>query len=274
MLRIGEFARIGRVTVKALRHYEAMGLLSPVEVDPSTGYRAYDPKQLEALTRILLLRDLGFSLKTIASLLRDPTRLASAVERRRSELAEALAADRRRLRRLDAFRAALSRNPAPPPVLVRSVPDSAALAAREVVSGGDGQITELFERLEAEAARRGARAPQSPFLLFHDGTDETKLDVEVCVPIKPESLGPSGTRIVPGCASAGAIVYRGPYAQTPSLFEELARWVVANGSGIGGPLREVYLRFGAAQRGYVLPGHMLARDPQDYVTELLAPIAR
>jgi len=274
MLKIGEFARLGRVTVKALRHYDALGLLRPAEVDPGTGYRTYDPGQLEALARILLLRDLGFPLKAIPPLLRDPVRLASAIERRRGELVEALAEDRRRLRRLDAFRAALSANSPPPPVLVRSVPDAPALTAREVVSGGDGRITELFERLEREAARRGARAPHHPFLLFHDGKDEAKLDVEACVPVEPQSVGSSATRIVPGCASAGAIVYRGPYAQTPSLFEELARWVAAQGGGIGGPLREVYLRFGADRRGYALPRHMLARDPQDYVTELLAPIAR
>ena len=43
MLRIGDFARLGRVTVKALRHYEEEGLLAPREVDPATGYRRYDP---------------------------------------------------------------------------------------------------------------------------------------------------------------------------------------------------------------------------------------
>ena len=39
LLRIGDFARLGRVTVKALRHYEEEGLLAPREVDRATGYR-------------------------------------------------------------------------------------------------------------------------------------------------------------------------------------------------------------------------------------------
>ena len=41
MLRIGEFSRRGRVSVKALRHYEAIGLLRPAHVDAATGYRSY-----------------------------------------------------------------------------------------------------------------------------------------------------------------------------------------------------------------------------------------
>ena len=41
MLRIGDFARLGGVTVRALRHYEAEGLLAPAQVDEATGYRSY-----------------------------------------------------------------------------------------------------------------------------------------------------------------------------------------------------------------------------------------
>ena len=38
MFRIGEFSQIARVTIDTLRHYDALGLLKPVKVDPFTGY--------------------------------------------------------------------------------------------------------------------------------------------------------------------------------------------------------------------------------------------
>ena len=65
MLRIGDFARLGGVTVRALRHYDEERLLAPARVDEATGYRSYQFDQLGALDRILALRDLGFSLADV-----------------------------------------------------------------------------------------------------------------------------------------------------------------------------------------------------------------
>ena len=59
MLQIGEFSRRGRVSVKALRHYEAIGLLKPAHVDAATGYRSYAAGQLDDLHRLMVLRALG-----------------------------------------------------------------------------------------------------------------------------------------------------------------------------------------------------------------------
>lgn len=273
MLRIGDFSRLARVTVKALRHYDETGLLRPAFVDPAAGYRYYRPDQLERLSRILFLKDLGFPLQEIAALLEDPQRLAAAVERRRRELASQIAADRARLKRLDALRTALAAEGEPTPVRPRSIEPALALTLRERVSLDEGGITEMFETLEARAAKARARADASPFLLFHEAEREDWLDVEACIPVKPEAEGLEGVREVPGHRKAGAIVYRGPYERTPVLFAALARWIEANGGRLAGPMREVYHRFGADQRGYRLPARVLAADPKDYVTELQAPVA-
>jgi DNA-binding transcriptional MerR regulator len=59
MLRIGEFARAGGVSVKALRFYDEIGLLVPEEIDSASRYRRYAPGQIGRLRRILALKDLG-----------------------------------------------------------------------------------------------------------------------------------------------------------------------------------------------------------------------
>lgn len=71
MFKIGEFSRIGRVTIETLRHYDACGLLKPAKVDPSTGYRYYAASQLQLLNKIIALKEVGFSLEEIARILRD-----------------------------------------------------------------------------------------------------------------------------------------------------------------------------------------------------------
>ena len=71
MFRIGEFSRIAKVTIDTLRHYDALGLLKPVEVDPFTGYRYYSARQLLSLNRIQALKEVGFSLEEIARIFQE-----------------------------------------------------------------------------------------------------------------------------------------------------------------------------------------------------------
>lgn len=274
MLRIGDFARLGRVTVKTLRHYDEEGLLHPAEVDGSTGYRFYAADQLITLSRILQLKDLGFSLDEIRALIEDPSRLGEALAARRRELAASIEADRERLARLDAARETVE-DASAPAIVVKPVEAVLALTVRAMIDPQSDDIQELFEKLEREAARTRTRADAHPFLLFHDGAAQTdRLDVEVCVPLNERGGDVKMAREVEGAATAGSLIYRGAYRQTPDLFTRLARWIDANGGAIGGPLREVYLRYGASQLGYRLPERVLARNAADYVTELIAPIAR
>ena len=71
--KIGEFSRLGRVTVRTLRHYEKIGLLKPEIVDMWTGYRYYSPGQLQKLLSIVQLKQLGFSLAEIMELYENDT---------------------------------------------------------------------------------------------------------------------------------------------------------------------------------------------------------
>jgi DNA-binding transcriptional MerR regulator len=74
LLPIGRFARLSGLTVKALRHYDEVGLLQPAAVDPATGYRLYAPEQCVRAEAIRRLRRLELPLDDVAVLLdaRDP----------------------------------------------------------------------------------------------------------------------------------------------------------------------------------------------------------
>ncbi|MFT4235949.1 MAG: MerR family transcriptional regulator [Microbacterium sp.] len=89
MLSIGAFAQVGQVTHRQLRHWDAGGLLVPAHVDEFSGFRSYDPSQLDRLHRIVALRQLGFGLADIAVILHDGVdteRMAALLRARRDEV--------------------------------------------------------------------------------------------------------------------------------------------------------------------------------------------
>ncbi|MFD0340712.1 MerR family transcriptional regulator [Streptomyces sp. NPDC127117] len=65
LLTIGTFAKASRLSPKALRLYDELGLLTPARVDPVTGYRLYDPEQLDRARLVAWLRRLGMPLARI-----------------------------------------------------------------------------------------------------------------------------------------------------------------------------------------------------------------
>ena len=68
MLTIGEFASIGRVSVRMLRHYDDIGLLEPAQ-RTDAGYRLYGVDEVRRLQAILSLRQLGLGLQEIGAVL-------------------------------------------------------------------------------------------------------------------------------------------------------------------------------------------------------------
>jgi len=83
---IGEFSRMTHLSVKALRHYHDVGVLEPATIDPSTGYRSYEARQVAMAQVIRRLRDLGMPLDSIRTVLAAPD-----IQTRNREIAAHLA---------------------------------------------------------------------------------------------------------------------------------------------------------------------------------------
>ncbi|MBO5023232.1 MAG: MerR family transcriptional regulator [Clostridia bacterium] len=69
MLKIGEFAKICNVSAQTLRFYDAEGVLCADFVDQESGYRYYEPEKINTYRRIVMLKDIGFSLDEIKLIL-------------------------------------------------------------------------------------------------------------------------------------------------------------------------------------------------------------
>ena len=110
MLNIGEFARLGQVSPRMLRHYDELGLLTPERVDPGSGYRFYSVHQLARLHRIVALRDIGFGLDQIRQILTQDIsvqELRGMLRLRRAQIEQAVGEEQDRLRRVEAHLRAL-----------------------------------------------------------------------------------------------------------------------------------------------------------------------
>src|SRR5436190_17561033 len=85
MYRVQEFAALTGVTVRALHHYDELGLLKPLRT-PQTGYRIYRESDCARLEQIVVLKFLGIPLRDMAPLLKQAK--AALLQRQRRGLRE------------------------------------------------------------------------------------------------------------------------------------------------------------------------------------------
>lgn len=261
MFQVGEFARLAGVSAKVLRDYDSAGLFLPAWVDRVTGYRHYSPAQLPELRRILALRDLGVGLEEIRSLALTGTDLRLVLERRRA----ALEAQRREIdRRLTALGISIGDAPNGDTgldVVVRRVPGElvATLDVR-LASGDEGRA---FYQLERAVRDAGVRAPRPPGALLGIG------GLEVFVPVRRPAAGLT-TRQLPAIEAA-TVLHHGSYARLAATQERLHAWSTEAGLKASGPVRILYLQFGA-EADLGLPSRYLVERASDLVTELQLPL--
>src|SRR5438128_2304701 len=102
LMSIGRFARLTGLSVKALRHYDELGLLRPAQVDTWTGYRWYAQEQRADAAAIRRLRELQLPLDEVGALLHaDETAVREGLAAHRARLEGGLVETRRILAELD-----------------------------------------------------------------------------------------------------------------------------------------------------------------------------
>lgn len=270
MYTIGEFAALGRVSVRMLRHYDAIDLLTPVRVDARTGYRSYAIDQLPLLLRIVELRELGVGLDRIADLggaSDQDAALRALLVGRRHELEVAVAADHLRIarieRRLRQLEGTVMSN-----VVYKSLPSVAVYAVHGVAPGMGPEnvgplIGPLIGRLD-HALEAAGRPLLEPGLFWYEPAAEEGLVVHVSYPAEATPVEGTGYDVVelPGVTTAATLQHRGDMSGIGESWSTLMQQVVADGYRIVGATREVYLE---------ADGH--APGP-DWLTELQAPVER
>ena len=271
MIRIGDFSKLSRVSVKTLRYYDEMGLLKPVQVDTFTGYRLYEYSQLSVLHRILALKDLGFSLGEIGRLLDDGLSLEqmrgmlklreTEARQRLHEEAERLERIRSQLRQIEQEDCVSKYD-----VVIKSAEEIKVASVRDVVPTPPDQ-GRLWEELGGYLAMHHIRPNGSCFTLYYDDEfKEREWDLEVCEQINVE-LSESKrikVRTLPAVDSLACTIHHGPFVTISEAYNALGKWITDNGYRIVGPCREVYLT----------PNENASQTDPDTVTEIQFPVEK
>ena len=269
MFTIGEFARHGRVSVRMLRHYDAIGLLRPASVDPATGHRGYEAGQLARLNRIVALKDLGFTLEQVGAMLADDVGVAEVramLTLRRAELEQALAAGMERLTQVEARLRTLEDEGLPiPGIVVKRLPATRLVELTGTAASFRPQdIGPVVRPLCAELGERlrdaPAVTPAGRLTCFYEQLGENEVVVHAAIPASVTDGEHNGLAVVDlPETEAATLVHHGAIDLVLPSWQALVRWLEATGRRSGGPQRELYLD--------------CPEDPARWITELQEPLA-
>jgi DNA-binding transcriptional MerR regulator len=270
MFGIGDFARLGLVSVRMLRHYDALGLLRPAHVDPATGYRSYQAAQLSRLHRIIALKDLGFTLEQVRTILDEKVsaeELHGMVRLRRAELEARINADLARLRGVEARLRSIEkegRMTTNEVVLKKVSPVRVAelsATASSYESDDIGPVIQpLYRELCARLEAAGVRMT-GPGIAYYEPEGDGAVRVHAGFQVSAEPGDAHDFQVVdlPGIENAATIIHHGPMDGVGTTFQTLAHWIEDHGYRSLTLGREVYLHS--------------PDDPEAWVTELQIEVA-
>lgn len=271
MLRIGDFSKLARISIRMLRHYDEIGLLAPEKVDDFTGYRYYSEAQLPLAGRINALKEMGFGLSAILEIQKtyaDPEALKEFLLVRQAELREQAGRTARQLRILETTIRRLGKDHAimEYSVTLKELPQRTVASVRGIIPSYD-QEGILWERMMREIAPQNVQYanPCYSLAMFHDQEHkEQDPDVEIQIAVQGSYRNTEHVvfKTVPLVRIASA-TYQGSYEQISAVNEAVANWVKDNGYEYDGAMFAIY---------HVSPAQ--TRNPEELVTEICFPVRK
>ncbi|GAA1307988.1 MerR family transcriptional regulator [Pseudonocardia xinjiangensis] len=250
LMPIGAFARLARLTVEAVRHYDAEGLLVPASVDPRSGYRYYRSDQVRTATTIALLRGLDVPLPVVREVLAAPDEktVAAVLAAQREHVAAEMARREQVLRSLDALLLAPRRVRYDVGIAERAPLWLVGLTGRVRADALDVDAAALCAAVLRTGAGNGREPLVGVFPL--DLVDE--FDAAVGVPAPP---GTSEVAVALPGGPWAATLHVGPYEELPLAYTAVLEHVRERGHQVRGPVTETYL----TDPGTVAPDELVTR---------------
>ena len=270
MLKIGEFSKLSRVSVRMLRHYDEIGLLKPAEIDRFTDYRYYREDQLPVIGRITALKDMGFPLADIVRILEvydDRDQLEQFFSARQEELEKPSRDTEHKLTLLDTARKRLRKEENMSyNITVKTIPERYAATVQMTIPRyeDEGMIWGIL----VEETCRMNLAEADPCLAavtYLDGEYKEK-DVEMMawktVKGNYQDTEHVKFRTLPE-ETVASCTYKGSYTQITEVYSAVIAWMEANGYEPAGPMFNIY---------HVSPHE--TQNPDEFVTEICYPLKK
>jgi DNA-binding transcriptional MerR regulator len=250
LLSIGTFASLSRLSLKALRLYDELGILQPRHVDSQSGYRYYGIDQLPSARLIRNMREMDMPLATIRRVL-----AVWLVSQAQAELLvrQHLELRARQLEQIQALARQFTQQFKPEAnkmsldVAVREISTQQVISItrRHTVAGLGKQQEQDIGTLFSLANDQGARPAGAPFGIYHGPVSEMEDGpVETCLAVegKVESHGNIEVKQIEG-GKAACVVISGEQCHYPELlggYDAAVDWIQKNGFETTQPPREVW----------------------------------
>ena len=265
-LKIGEFSRLCRVTVRALRHYEKIKLLVPEIIDYRTGYRYYSVRQMQKAMNIVRLKGLGFSLEEIRTMYDSQTQRPSIEMleekiRRCKEQLLMLTECRDRLSAMITFQKRINEMEK---IYIDSLPAIIVASHRALIASYDELGKLCYTTIGPEMSRLGCECPEPGycFTVEHGGYRQRDIDIEYCE--KVSSMGKDSDIIkfkqLPQVPTAVCMKVYGPYDRLYAGLQEVFEWIETKGYKIDDAPRYSYV-----------DGIWNQEDPENWLTIIQVP---
>jgi DNA-binding transcriptional MerR regulator len=243
LLSIGDFSRATHLSVKTLRYYHREGVLEPLEIDESSGYRRYSVEQIPTAQVIHRFRDLGMPVDDVRRVIAatDPAARNALISRHLQRLEEELG---RTQAAVASLRDLLDHPSTEWPVEHRRVPAMRVAAITEDVATAQvgawyqGALGELYATVSAQGvAVAGVAGGVYADELFADERGPATVYLPVSGSVA--ELGRVRQRELPAVELA-VVTHDGPDAGVDRAYGALASYVTRHALAVAGPIREFY----------------------------------
>lgn len=250
LLSIGTFADLTRLSLKALRLYNQLGILRPAYTDPQTGYRYYETDQIERARMIRNMRDMDMPLATIRRVL-----VVLPVSRAQAELLvqQHLEMRERQLEQIKELARQFTHQLKPEAnkmsleVVVKDIPTRQiiSITRRHTVDGLGRQQEQDIGVLFSLAKDCSARSLGVPFGIYHGPVSEQEDGpVETCLAVEGTVTPRDSIEVkqLKGGKAACVTIYgeQCHYPELLSAYDAAADWIQRNGFETAGAPREVW----------------------------------
>ncbi len=268
MLRIGDFSKLSRVSIRMLRHYDELGLLQPAQTDTFTGYRYYEEEQLITIGRICSLKEIGFSLTDIRKILEiydDRPQMESFFEARERELLRIQDETARQMMLLETVRKRLREEQIMKyDVTIKTIPERYAATLHMTIPHYDdeGMVWQVLCE-ETEPLHMTEAAPCLIAVEYLDDEyKEENVELIAWKTVKGQYRDTEHVKFktLPEVTVASTVM-KGGYDQIGDAYAAVISWIKENGYESSGPMFNIY---------HVSPHE--SQNPEEFITEICYPV--
>lgn len=270
MLKISDFSKLSRISIRMLRYYDENDILKPVIVKEN-GYRYYDPKQLLEASHIQYLRYLGFNTVQIKYILNNSQNIKDIQKYLQFHLNELKDEQMKINEKITALTKTIEKMKQEDTMInyqveVKTIPEKYMMCKRGIIPSykkegllWKGLFNELDElNMQVKRIENGTN-----MAVFYDqGYKEKEVDVEIRTEVSGEYKDSENIKFkkIPAVKVA-SITFTGGYEHITDVSYSIAQWISDHNYEICGPDFSIY---------HV--GYFQTDDPEQFVTEICYPI--